>query len=144
MGATPEPGATPLLEVVAIEKRFGAIEALRGASFTAERGELVGICGESGAGKSTLVKILGGVHPFGTYRGKVVVDGKELRLGGPSDPRASGIAVVHERPMLVGQLTVAHNLMLGREPRRFGLVDEPRLESLARAHLERFGLAEVL
>jgi len=133
-----------MLELEGIEMRFGAIEALRGASLKAERGEVVGICGESGSGKSTLVKILAGVIPHGSYRWRVLVDGREQRLARPADPVATGIAVVHQRPMLVKQLSVAHNLMLGREPRRFGLVDEARLESQAHAYLERFGFADTI
>jgi ABC-type multidrug transport system ATPase subunit len=133
--------APPRLELVGIEKSFGVMDALRAAHLTAERGEIVGLHGEHGAGKSTLVKILAGVHPAGTYRGRLLVDGVEQHLTCPADAAKAGIAIVHQKPMLIAQLSVSHNLMLGREPRRFGLVDEARLESEARAHLERFGFA---
>src|SRR5207237_2510457 len=111
---------------------------LRGANLGVRRGEIMGLCGENGAGKSTLLKILSGVHPFGSYSGDVIVDGAARRLGGPADARRAGIAVVYQELTLVPELSVAQNLMLGREPGRFGFVDEARLESTARAHLSRF------
>jgi ABC-type multidrug transport system ATPase subunit len=117
---------------------------LRGANLTAGAGEIVGICGEKGSGKSTLVKILAGVHPYRSYGGDVVLDGAVRRFARPQDAREAGIAVVHQKLMLVPELTVAQNLMLGREPRRFGLVDEARLESEARAHLSRCGFGDLV
>jgi ABC-type branched-subunit amino acid transport system ATPase component len=130
----------PLLQLLGIEKSLTGGHALRGANLTARTGEIVGLCGENGAGKSTLVKILAGVHPHGTYRGEVVLDTRTLRLTCPADAQRAGIAVVHQKIMLVPGLSVAQNLMLGREPRRFGLVDEAMLESQATAHLARFDL----
>jgi len=130
----------PLLQLVGIEKSLTGGHALRGANLTARAGEIVGLCGENGAGKSTLVKILAGVHPHGTYRGEVVLGARTLRLTCPADARRAGIAVVHQKIMLVPELSVAQNLMLGREPRRFGLVDEAKLEAQASAHLGRFDL----
>jgi ABC-type multidrug transport system ATPase subunit len=129
---------SPLLELAGIEKSFGPIGALRGAALTAERGEIVGVCGDSGSGKSTLIGVLGGLHPG--YRGRVLIDGVEQHLKSPADARRAGIAVVHPKPVLVPHLSVAQNLMLGREPRRYGLVDGARLESQGRALLERFGV----
>jgi serine/threonine protein kinase/ABC-type arginine transport system ATPase subunit len=136
------PQSTPRLQLVGIEKRFGPIVALKQAHLSAHAGEIVGLCGDSGAGKSTLVKILAGVYPHGSYRGQVFVDGNVQRLASPVDTRRAGIAVVHQQSMAVPQLSVAQNLMLGREPRRLGLVDGARLESQARALLERFGFAD--
>ncbi len=95
----------------------------------------MGLCGENGAGKSTLLKVLAGVHGFGSYSGDVIVGGRIQKLYRPIDARGVGIAVVHQELMLVPELTVAQNLLLGREPRRFGLVDEVQLESSARADL---------
>jgi D-xylose transport system ATP-binding protein len=131
-----------LLELVNIEKSFGGVRALRGATLRVRPGEIMGLCGENGAGKSTLLKVLGGAHAFGTYTGEVIVDGRARKLRGPSDARAAGIAVVHQELMLVPELSVAQNLFLGREPRRFGFLDEARIEAEARAALARFGWAE--
>src|SRR5882724_2573048 len=138
------PRTAPLLQIVGLKKSFGRTEVLRDVRFSAEAGEIVGLCGENGSGKSTLVKILGGVLAYGSYSGEVLVDGKRIALSNPLDSQQVGIAVVHQRSMLVPELSVAQNVMLGREPRRFGLVDETRLESEARKLLGRFGLAEVL
>jgi D-xylose transport system ATP-binding protein len=93
--------------------------ALQGAELSAETGEILGLCGENGAGKSTLLKVLSGVYPFGSYRGEV-----------------------HQELMLVPELSVAANLLLGREPLRFALVDAARLESRARSMLTRFGFGD--
>ncbi len=134
--------ARPVLELVDIHKHFGPVHALRGAGLTACAGEIVGVCGDNGAGKSTLVDVIAGVHAHGSYTGDIVLDGAVQRFGSPHDARAAGIAVVHEQPTLVPQLSVAHNLMLGREPRRFGLVDEAALEARAGALLVDFGLAD--
>jgi ABC-type sugar transport system ATPase subunit len=139
---SPPASRTWALEVRGIEKSFGGVRALRGATMSVRRGEIMGLCGENGAGKSTLLKVLSGVHPFGSYRGEVVVEGVVQELLTPTDARHVGIAIVHQELMLVPELTVAQNLMLGREPRRFGLVDEARLEAIARADLARFGFAD--
>ena len=125
-----------------IHMRFGGVHALRGATFAARRGEIHGLCGENGAGKSTLLKILSGVHPAGSYRGEVRIAGAVQRHAGPAEARRAGIAVVYQELTLVPELTVAQNLLLGREPRRHGLVDHARLEAIARGDLARFGVAD--
>ncbi len=136
-----DPSQPPVLELVGIESA-GGVEVLRGAYLTVDRGELVGLCGENGSGKATLVKILEGIQPPGTYRGQILVGGRPKSLTSEANARRAGIAVIHQRPMLVPRLSVAHNLMLGREPRRYGLVDEARLELEARELLARFGFAD--
>ncbi len=136
--------SVPLLQFVGLAKSFGRVEVLKDVTFGAAAGEIVGLCGENGSGKSTLVKILAGVHRHGSYSGEIRLEGKRITLSSPHDSQSNGIAVVHQRSMLVPELSVAQNVMLGREPRRFGLVDEARLESEARQLLERFGLADVL
>ncbi len=135
------PDPQHLLELRGIKKAFGGVQVLRGASFHVARGEIVGLCGDNGAGKSTLVRILGGVHGHDSFEGELVMDGEVRRLREPGDARALGIAVVQQKLTLIPELSVAQNLMLGREPRRFGLVDEARLESEARAALQRFDIA---
>ncbi|HMI89241.1 MAG TPA: sugar ABC transporter ATP-binding protein, partial [Polyangiaceae bacterium] len=96
---------------------------------------------ENGAGKSTLIKVLAGVHAHGSYRGTIEVNGKAAHLSSPADARSAGIAVVHQELMLVSELSVAQNLLLGREPRRFRFIDDARLESTAQSYLLRFGFA---
>jgi ribose transport system ATP-binding protein len=122
-----------------IVKRFDGVVALDGAELEARAGEILGLCGENGAGKSTLLKVLAGVYPHGSFAGDIVLDGAPLSLRSTAEARAAGIAIVHQELMLVPEMTVAENLMLGREPRRFGLVDDEALEAQARALLDKFG-----
>lgn len=136
--------ATTALRLTRIEKAFGGVRALRGANLEAQAGEIMGICGENGAGKSTLLKVLSGVHPFGSYSGDVVLHERAQRFTGPADARRAGIAVVYQELTLVPELTMAQNLLLGREPRRFGLVDNAKLEAMARTQLAQFGLANAI
>jgi len=131
------------LALRAITKSFGGVQALRGADLEASPGEIVALCGENGAGKSTLLKVLAGVHAHGSFGGTVTLDGKELRLRGTNDALAAGVAIVHQELMLPPNLTVADCLALGREPTRFGLVDDARLEADARAALARYGFASI-
>src|SRR5262249_45817473 len=126
------------LSMRGITKRFGGVTALDGAHFSAVAGEIHGLCGENGAGKSTLLKVLAGVHPHGSFDGEVRLDGQPLALRSTAEARRAGIAIVHQELMLVPEMTVAENLMLGREPRRFGFVDDEALEAAARALLARF------
>ena len=128
------------LEMRGIDKRFGGVHALKQAELSAEAGEILGVCGENGAGKSTLLKILTGVYPHSSFDGTIAVDGAEVQLRSPAAARASGIGIVHQELMLVPELSVAANLMLGREPRRFGLVDDLAIEAEARRLLDRFGV----
>jgi D-xylose transport system ATP-binding protein len=134
-------GIAVILRMTDIDKRFGGVHALRGAQLEVRRGEIMGLCGENGAGKSTLLKVLAGIHGAGTYTGDIAVDGVSRRFAVPADAQRAGIAVVHQELMLVPELTVAQNLLLGREPRRFGLVDHARLEAQACEELARFGFA---
>lgn len=132
------------LDLVNIDKRFGGVHALRGASISARQGEIHAICGENGAGKSTLLKILSGVYPRDSYDGTVVVHGKERRFDDTRDAENAGIAIVHQELMLVPELTVRDNLMLGRELGRgdglFALTDDDAMEAEALRLLLRFGV----
>lgn len=141
MTTSPQPSRSPVLEMIDIDKRFGGVHALDRASLTAYEGEILGLCGENGAGKSTILKILSGVYPAGSYSGEVRVRGRAQRLRGTADAQRAGIAMVHQELMLVPELSVAENLLLGREPKRFGLIDSPALEAKARELLERYGFA---
>ena len=121
-----------------IGKQFPGVRALHDVSLdiaSAGTGEVLGLVGENGAGKSTLIKILGGIYEAGTYRGEVVIDGVVQAFRSTLDARRAGIAVVHQELALVPEMTIAENLMLGREPAKFGIVDAARLEKTARAML---------
>ena len=115
--------STPVLEARAIAKRFGGVIALRGVSFELAAGEIHALCGENGAGKSTLIKLLAGIHPHGSYDGRIVVDGHEVQFRSTRDAETAGIAVIHQELALFPDLTIAENLLLGNLPTRHGLVD---------------------
>lgn len=141
MTTPPHNSRSPALEMLDIDKRFGGVHALDKAQLAAYDSEILGLCGENGAGKSTILKILSGVYPAGSYSGEVRVRGHVQRLRNTSDAQRAGIAMVHQELMLVPELSVAENLLLGREPGRFGLIDTPALEASARQMLECYGFA---
>src|SRR5690606_23617339 len=107
---------------------------LQDLSLSIEAGELHSICGENGAGKSTLMKILSGV--ITEYEGQLLVRDHPVRFRGTRDAEAAGISLVHQELNLVDDLSVASNIFLGREIRRFGLLDDRSMERTARALLE--------
>ncbi len=121
-----------------ITKRFPGVLALQDVSFDLRAGEIHALCGENGAGKSTLIKLLSGVHPYGSYEGDLCIEDTPVQFRGIADSEAAGIAVIHQELALVDGLTVAENIFLGSEPRRFGLIDWGAIHRDARALLERF------
>src|SRR6185369_13077050 len=94
-----------------------------------------------GAGKSTLMKVLAAVYPTGTHGGEIVVDGRPQHFAGIRDAEKAGIAVVHQELSLVSEMTIAENIFLGREPRRFGVIQWEALYSKAQAILDELHLA---
>lgn len=130
----------PLLNMQAIIKDFPGVRALADVSFEVHPGEIHALCGENGAGKSTLIKILGAVHPYGTYEGQLCIDGIEQRFHTVRDAERAGIAIIHQELALIPEMTVAENIYLGKEPRRFGIIDRHRLYQEAGQLLSQFGL----
>jgi ABC-type sugar transport system ATPase subunit len=115
-------GGAPLLEMRDITKTFPGVKALDGVTFDLYAGEIHALVGENGAGKSTLMKILGGVYPHPEYGGEIYIDGQPQRFKSVRDADAAGIAIVYQELSLIKDMTVAENIFLGREPRRFGVV----------------------
>ena len=109
-----------------IHKRYGALVALGGVELEVARGELHALVGENGAGKSTLMKVLSGAERADA--GTMTLTGQPYAPRGPLDALRSGVAMIYQELNLAPDLTVAENLLLGREPSRFGLVrrDERR------------------
>lgn len=103
----------PLLQLENVRKNFGAIEALRGVTFSANRGEVVALLGDNGAGKSTLVKIISG--DFGPTSGRLVLDGEERRFASPQEAKAAGIETVYQDFSLCPNVDVTANFFMGRE-----------------------------
>jgi general nucleoside transport system ATP-binding protein len=128
------------LELGGIVKRFGGVAAVDDVSLSVAPGEVLALVGENGAGKSTLISVACGLYK--ADEGTVRAFGRELR---PGDARAAidaGVGVVYQHFMLVGPLTVWENVVLGREPRRFGLsIDAGRARREVSEAAARFGLA---
>ncbi|HEY5924276.1 MAG TPA: sugar ABC transporter ATP-binding protein [Kofleriaceae bacterium] len=124
--------SAPVVELRRIGKQFPGVRALHDVSISIESGEVLGLVGENGAGKSTLIKILGGVYAAGSFKGEVVVGGRAQAFRSTRDARKAGIAIVHQELSLVPAMSIAENLLLGREPSRFGLVDAADMERKAR------------
>ncbi len=132
--------SAPLLEARGIVKSFPGVVALRGVSFDVRAGEIHALCGENGAGKSTLIKVLSGVHPFGSYDGDILVDGAPARFLSVADAQKAGVAAIAQELALVPALSVAENVRLGDWPTKSGLVDWVEARRDAREWLERLGL----
>jgi simple sugar transport system ATP-binding protein len=133
----PKPTEAPLLAAYDVVKRYGQVEALRGASFTLRRGEVVALIGDNGAGKSTLTKVLSGaVRPDS---GRLEVDGEPVEFHSPLDAQRLGLETVYQDLALAYDLDAAANLYLGREifkptPLRwFGLLDKAAMRRGAKA-----------
>jgi len=127
------------LEVRGLTKEFPGVRALDGVAFTLRHGEIHAVIGQNGAGKSTMINVLSGM---------LVPDSGELRLAGApvavgNTRRAIelGIATVYQELSLLPNLTVAQNIVLGREPRRHGLLDVGAMRLSAREALARVGVA---
>ncbi|GAA2684390.1 MULTISPECIES: ATP-binding cassette domain-containing protein [Actinosynnema] len=110
----------PLLEARDLVKHYGGVEALRGAGFSAEAGEVVALIGDNGAGKSTLVKCLSGVEQPDS--GTISFDGNPVSLPSPTAARALGVETVYQDLAVAPDLDPAANLYLGRELRKPGLL----------------------
>jgi len=130
----------PLLEMREITKRFPGVLALDRVSFDLRAGEIHALVGENGAGKSTLMNVLGGVYPHGTYDGEILVDDKPSRFDGVHAAEEAGIAVVHQELSLVPELSIAENVFLGREPRRFGIIRSEEIHARAQRVLDELHL----
>lgn len=128
----------PLLSMHGIDKRFAGIPALRGAELTVEKGEVHALIGQNGAGKSTLIKILTGYYTRDA--GEILFDGRPVAFTSPQQAQAAGISTIYQEINLVPYRSVTENICLGREKRRFGLLDWQAMHAEARALLARFNM----
>ncbi|MFF3014886.1 ABC transporter ATP-binding protein [Streptomyces sp. NPDC057939] len=135
---TPPPSsrAGTAVELSGITKRYPGTLANDAVDLSVRHGEIHALMGENGAGKSTLMSVL-----YGTERpdaGTIRVDGREVNFSGPADAIAAGLGMVHQDFRLFDSLTVAENVVLRAEPRRFGLLDRAaarrRVGELAEEH----------
>ncbi|MBX3112289.1 MAG: sugar ABC transporter ATP-binding protein [Fimbriimonadaceae bacterium] len=131
-----------MLLAAGIVKRYPGVTALDGVDFSVSSGEVVGLVGENGAGKSTLIKVFGGLTQPDS--GTVSVDGVTVRIDSSATARRLGVGVIHQELSDLDNLDVAGNVMLGREPARFGLVDRAALRRSAVSALARLGMEHLV
>ena len=131
--------AAPLLEMRGISKQFPGVKALDSVTLTVGRGEVVALCGENGAGKSTLMKILGGVHQ--PDAGEILIDGRPINIHNVNEAIRLGIAFIHQELNVLGNLDVASNVFLGREPRHgFGFINSRKIHADTEPFVRQLGL----
>lgn len=140
MGAALDPagGGAVLLEVRGVSKAFPGVQALTEVDLTVARGEVHALLGENGAGKSTLLKILAGAQSPDS--GTIRFDGAPIVLQSPLHAQDVGIVTIYQEFNLVPNLSVAENVMIGREPRRGPFVDWAAMRSATSAQTRRVGL----
>ncbi|WP_157315479.1 sugar ABC transporter ATP-binding protein [Chitinibacter sp. GC72] len=127
-----------LIQMKGISKAFGPVRVLEDVDFALERGEIHALMGENGAGKSTLMKILCGVYQADS--GTIAVDGKDTPIKNTSDAEKQGIAIIHQELNLIPQLSVMENMFLGREPRRFGVINTIKMRTQCLEYLQLLGI----
>ena len=129
----------PALEAIDLTKTFPGVVANQDVSLVVKRGEIVGLLGENGAGKSTLVKMIYGLYQPDS--GEIRMNGETVRINGPRDAIRRGIGMVHQHFQLVPDFTVAENVILGDEPRRWPFVNMRKANAQVAELAERYGLA---
>lgn len=110
----------PILQMKAIHKQFPGVKALSGVDFRLFPGEVHALMGENGAGKSTLIKVLTGVYSI--EEGSVELAGRPIEVHSPQEAQEVGISTVYQEVNLCPNLSVAENIYIGREPRKFGCI----------------------
>ncbi|AYF79043.1 sugar ABC transporter ATP-binding protein [Nocardia yunnanensis] len=131
-----------ILEMRSITMEFPGVKALDEVDLSVAEGEIHALVGENGAGKSTLMKVLSGVYPHGSYRGRILMDGNEMAFKDIRHSEAAGIAIIHQELALVPQLSIAENIFLGNERTRGGILDWQETNRQAMLLMQRVGLLE--
>jgi galactofuranose transport system ATP-binding protein len=123
-----------IVKMVGIYKSFPGVQALEAVDFSLKQGEIHALVGENGAGKSTLIKVLTGVEH--QDKGTITLDGKETLIRSPQHAQELGISPVYQEINLCPNLTIAENIMIGREPMKYGRIDWRKMNAHARQILE--------
>ncbi|MFN2532812.1 MAG: sugar ABC transporter ATP-binding protein [Pyrinomonadaceae bacterium] len=127
-----------VLRMEGITKVFNGVPALSGVDLELARGEVHALVGENGAGKSTLIKIMTGAYQ--RDGGTIILEGRQADFHSPEDAQALGVVAVYQEVNLLAFRTVAENIYLNREPRRFGLINWKRMNTEAGTLLQSLGL----
>ncbi|MBA3925327.1 ATP-binding cassette domain-containing protein [Listeria rustica] len=127
-----------VIEMLGIRKEFSGFVANDNITLQLKRGEIHALLGENGAGKSTLMNVLFGLYePDG---GEIRVNGSVEAINSPNKANDLGIGMVHQHFMLVDKFTVAENIILGKEPSKFGVIEKKKAIEEIRAISDRYGL----
>ena len=129
---------SPILSVQGVSKSFPGVQALEDVSLEVSEGEVLVLVGENGAGKSSLMKILSGI--YSKDEGRIVFDGKEVDITSPLQAQLLGITIIHQEMNLMNDLTVAQNIWIGREPKKFGILSEGELNRKTAEFLNDIGI----
>jgi simple sugar transport system ATP-binding protein len=134
--------APVVLEMSHVSKSFGAVTALVDVSVKLRKGEVLALVGDNGAGKSTLIKVLSGYHKPDS--GTISSKGKPIRFDSPRDARSEGIETVYQDLALIGDLSIYHNMFIGREyhKRVLGMkvLDNAKMRGMAEEYLGTLGI----
>ena len=130
-----------LLTIEGVSKSFPGVQALKDVKLNLNSGEVLALVGENGAGKSTLMKVLSGIYK--RDEGIIKLNNQEINVDGPLQAQKLGIAIIHQEMNLMPHLTVAQNILIGREPRQFfGIAcDDKELNRRARILLDELNLS---
>ncbi|WP_329239899.1 ATP-binding cassette domain-containing protein [Actinoallomurus sp. NBC_01490] len=138
---TPSANGTPTLELVGINKSFGAVHVLHDVHLAVQPGQVTALVGDNGAGKSTLIKCIAGIHPIDS--GSIMFEGRPVSVSSPKDAAALGIEIVYQDLALADNLDITQNMFLGRERRKGIVLDEASMEQSARETLARLSVRTV-
>lgn len=129
----------PLLQIEHLSKSFPGVVALVDAHLSINRGEVHALVGQNGAGKSTLIKILTGA--YSRESGSILFDGKQVDFQSPQQAQNNGISTIYQEINLIPFRSVAENVFLGREPRRWGFLDWRKMKRETEHLLERLSIS---
>lgn len=133
-----------VLKMEHIVKEFPGVRALDDVNFEARSGEVLALMGENGAGKSTLMKVLGGVWPYPSYRGEILIRGEKRRFRSTREAMDAGIAIIHQELNLIPELSVAENIFLDRQPTNaFGAIEWRKLNADTDSLLHELGISGI-
>ncbi|WP_442962152.1 xylose ABC transporter ATP-binding protein [Pseudogracilibacillus sp. SE30717A] len=128
------------LQMLNITKEFPGVKALDGVSFSVKKGEIHALCGENGAGKSTLMKVLSGVYPYGSYTGKIIVNGAEVQFNNIKESQEARVALIYQELALIPEMSVAENIFLSSDLMRSMFINRNQLLAEAQNWLDQIGL----
>ena len=127
-----------ILTMKGIDKSFPGVHALDHVDLEVKKGEVHALMGENGAGKSTLMKVLTGIYKKDS--GTITYEGNEVEFLSPKEAQEAGIVIVHQELNMLGHLTVAQNIFIGREPKKGGLIDDAKMNADAKKIFETLNI----